>query len=68
MTEDVIEYPNPTCERCKTKMYLMFYQGKVECSNCHEIIWMHGARKKTGQELHREMMDIHRKITGENKK
>lgn len=47
MTEDnIIEYPNPTCERCKTKMYLMFYQGKVECSNCHEIIWVHGVDKK----------------------
>jgi uncharacterized Zn finger protein (UPF0148 family) len=47
MNEDnIIEYPNPTCDRCKTKMYLMFYQGKVECSNCHEIIWECGARRK----------------------
>ncbi len=39
-----IVYPNPpTCDVCNTTRFLMFYNGKVECSNCHKIIWVHGA-------------------------
>jgi len=35
----IITYPNPTCNKCNTKRYLMFYNGMVRCSNCNEIIW-----------------------------
>jgi hypothetical protein len=40
--------------------------GKTDRGN---VFVLHGAQKKikTGAQLHREMMDIHRKITGENR-
>ncbi len=41
-----IKYPNPpACDVCNTTRFLMFYNGKVECSNCHKIIWIHGAQR-----------------------
>ena len=43
-SEDIV-YPNPTCDKCNTKRYLMFYNGKIECSNCHTIVWIHGAQR-----------------------
>lgn len=46
MSSEEIRYPNPTCDVCNTTRFLMFYNGKVECSNCHKIIWVHGADKK----------------------
>jgi uncharacterized Zn finger protein (UPF0148 family) len=44
--EEIIVYPNPTCDICKTTRFLMFYNGKVECSNCGKIIWVHGGAGK----------------------
>jgi len=44
-SEEGIVYPNPTCDVCNTTRFLMFYNGKVECSNCGKIIWVHGAQR-----------------------
>ena len=41
MSNEEIRYPNPTCPKCNSKKGLMFYQGKIECSDCSVIVWSH---------------------------